>query len=60
MTRPLRIEFPGAFYHATSRGTRRSNIFEDNRGRKLSAEVALAADGRAVLRALHIKPDPTN
>ncbi|MBT3719594.1 MAG: transposase, partial [Gammaproteobacteria bacterium] len=27
MTRPLRIEFPGALYHITSRGDRREVIF---------------------------------
>lgn len=29
MTRPLRIEYPGAVYHVTSRGNRRSNIYTD-------------------------------
>ena len=27
MTRPLRIEYPGAYYHVTSRGNERKNIF---------------------------------
>jgi putative transposase len=27
MTRPLRIEYPGAYYHITSRGNERKNIF---------------------------------
>jgi len=27
MTRPLRIEFEGAFYHVTSRGNERKKIF---------------------------------
>lgn len=27
MTRPLRLEFPGAIYHITSRGNARENIF---------------------------------
>lgn len=30
MTRPLRLEFPGALYHVTSRGDRRENIYEDD------------------------------
>lgn len=30
MTRPLRIEFPGAVYHVTSRGDRRESIFADD------------------------------
>lgn len=31
MVRPLRIQFPGAVYHVTSRGTRRGPIFHDAR-----------------------------
>jgi REP element-mobilizing transposase RayT len=30
MARPLRIEFPGALYHVTSRGNRQENIFESS------------------------------
>ena len=30
MTRPLRLQFPGALYHVTSRGNRRSQIFRDD------------------------------
>lgn len=30
MARPLRIEFPGALYHVTSRGDRREAIYEDD------------------------------
>ena len=33
MARPLRIEFPGALYHVTSRGDRREPIFEDDEAR---------------------------
>ncbi len=33
MARPLRIEFPGAVYHVTSRGDERSLIFRDEKGR---------------------------
>ncbi len=29
MARPLRIEYPGAFYHITSRGNERKDIFKD-------------------------------
>ena len=32
MSRPLRIEFEGAFYHITSRGNARQPIFEDAEG----------------------------
>ncbi len=30
MARPIRIEFPGALYHVTSRGDRRENIVDDD------------------------------
>lgn len=33
MARPLRIKFPGAVYHVTSRGDRREPIFEDDQDR---------------------------
>jgi putative transposase len=34
MARPLRIEFPGAVYHVTSRGNARTDIFEDDGDRE--------------------------
>ena len=34
MARPLRIEFPGAVYHITSRGNERRSIFRSDRDRK--------------------------
>jgi putative transposase len=41
MSRPLRIEFPGALYHVTSRGDRREEIFVDDMDRaRLLAVVA--------------------
>jgi REP element-mobilizing transposase RayT len=33
MTRPLRIEFPGALYHLTARGNAQQSIFRDDRDR---------------------------
>ncbi len=35
MSRPLRIEFPGAFYHLTSRGNAREIIFLDDQDREI-------------------------
>ena len=35
MARPLRIEFPGAFYHITARGNAQQEIFLDDIDRKL-------------------------
>ena len=34
MARPLRIEYPGAWYHVTSRGSERGEIFRDDRDRE--------------------------
>ena len=34
MARPLRIEYPGAVYHVTSRGNARNNIYENDKDRK--------------------------
>ncbi len=39
MARPLRIEFPGAIYHVTSRGDRRERIFVDDDDRRALLEV---------------------
>lgn len=33
MTRPLRLEFPGAVYHVTARGNRQASIFHDDADR---------------------------
>jgi len=33
MSRPLRIEYPGAFYHVTSRGNERKDIFKSDADR---------------------------
>jgi putative transposase len=39
MARPLRIEFPGALYHVTSRGNAQAPIFQDNFDRKTFLSV---------------------
>ncbi|MBS0299329.1 MAG: transposase [Proteobacteria bacterium] len=39
MTRPLRLEFPHALYHVTSRGDRREAIFEDDDDRLRFLEI---------------------
>lgn len=43
MARPLRIEFPGAIYHVTSRGDRREPIFLDDVDRE--SLIAVLATG---------------
>ncbi len=39
MARPLRIEYVGAFYHVTSRGDRREDIYHGARDRQVWLEV---------------------
>ena len=39
MARPLRIEFPGAVYHAVSRGNARQTIFADERDHRKFLEI---------------------
>ena len=34
MTRPLRIEYPGAVYHITSRGNEKKPVFKDDSDRE--------------------------
>ena len=46
MARPLRIEFPGALYHITSRGNERRPIFSDD----VDRTMFLTLLGRAVKR----------
>ena len=52
MSRPLRIEFPGAVYHVTSRGDRREAIFEDDVDRSTLLEVLAQALDRFEASAL--------
>jgi hypothetical protein len=40
MSRPLRIEFPGAVYHVTSRGDRREPIYKDDEDRHTQLDSA--------------------
>ena len=46
MARPLRIEYPGAVYHVTSRGNDRREVFRDDEDRALFLDVL----GRTVAR----------
>ena len=45
MARPLRIEFPGAVYHITSRGTSRADIFEDDADREMDLKILVGQWG---------------
>lgn len=46
MARPLRIEFPGAVYHITSRGNNRKDIFEDEQDREAFLEILYGVNVR--------------
>lgn len=46
MARPLRIEYPGALYHLTSRGDGREDIFADDADRLEFLEVLAGVVGR--------------
>ena len=50
MARPLRIEYPGAHYHVTSRGNERKNIFRDNEDRKKFVQLLASAVDQFHLR----------
>src|SRR5215212_3882522 len=52
MARPLRIEFPGAVYHVTSRGDRREPIFVDDEDRQGLLGVVAQALSRFDAQAL--------
>jgi putative transposase len=46
MSRPLRIEFPGAIYHLTSRGDRRESIYRDDTDRRSQLTIIAHATDR--------------
>jgi len=52
MARPLRIEFPGAVYHVTSRGDRREAIFVDDEDRHALLAIVAQALSRFDARML--------
>jgi N12 class adenine-specific DNA methylase len=43
MARPLRIAFPGAFYHVTARGNERKAVFKSTRARQKFLEYLIGA-----------------
>ena len=46
MTRPLRLEFPGALYYVTSRGNRRGAIYRDDADRRVWLDILGAVCAR--------------
>jgi len=53
MARPLRIEYPGAFYHVTSRGNEQKDVFKSQKDREKFLDYLASATERygAVLHA---------
>jgi putative transposase len=52
MSRPLRLEFPGAVYHVTSRGDRREAIYRDDADRACQLAVLAQAAERFEVQVL--------
>ena len=50
MARPLRIEFPGAVYHVTSRGNERRPIVRDDTDREMFVQILAEVVGRFGLK----------
>jgi len=46
MARPLRVEYPGAVYHITSRGNRRARVFVNDRDRKTFLNILTEVNRR--------------
>ncbi len=52
MARPLRIEFPGATYHVTSRGNRQADIYADDEDRHAFLQLLASALQRGQAKLL--------
>jgi len=50
MSRPLRVQFPGAWFHVTARGNERRAIFRDDRDREHWLELTAEVPARFGLR----------
>ena len=50
MARPLRVEYPGAFYHVINRGNAGEDIFKSLRDREKFIEYVEAASSRFSIR----------
>lgn len=46
MSRPLRIEYPGAFYHVTSRGNEQKDVFKSQKDREKFLDYLASATER--------------
>ena len=46
MARPLRIEYPGAIYHITSRGNEKKTVFKSHQDLELFLEILNQVNNR--------------
>ncbi len=46
MARPLRVEYPGAYYHVINRGNNREKIFKNGRDKEKFLEYLQKANAR--------------
>jgi len=46
MARPVRIEYPGAVYHVTSRGNEKRTVFQDDSDRETFLRILLPVNKR--------------
>jgi len=60
LSRPLRLEFPGALYRVTARGDRREAIFEDDQHRQELLDVSEQALDRFDAQCLAYCPMPSH
>jgi len=57
MARPLRITYPGAFYHVTSRGNERKDVFKSKRDREKFLEYFLVITDFGEYQIYSLKSD---
>ena len=50
MARPLRVEYPGAYYHVINRGNAGENIFIDERDREIFLEYLAKGTERFITK----------
>ena len=54
MSRPLRIEYPGAWYHVMNRGTGRKSIFKTDQQRQYFLSLMADIDTRSKFFNLNV------
>lgn len=55
MSRPLRVEFSGAWYHVTARGNERRAIYRDDRDRERWLQLLGELPGGSASECTHMR-----